>query len=109
MRIDRTHDLNEHELKDRINEFVNNLAQMEIPGDVIISNISKTWQNDTLNFSFRVAKGFFGSNINGQIVVTDSNLVFDLNIPPFLAAFINEENLKSSVGQKIDELIFNKN
>jgi hypothetical protein len=109
MRIDKPHSLKVEDLKSRIDEFVSKLTHMEISGGVTISKISKTWQIDTMLFSFHAAKGFFGSTITGKILATDSHLIFDLNVPPFLAALINEENLKRSVGQKIDELIFNKN
>jgi hypothetical protein len=98
MRIDKPHSLKVEDLKSRIDEFVSKLTHMEIPGGVSISKISKTWQNDNMDFSFNAAKGFFGSTITGKILVTDSHLIFDLNAPPFLAAFINEENLKSGVG-----------
>ena len=107
MRIEKTHNLNSDEVIERIDQLINNLTQQQITGDITVSNISKVWQEEFMDFSFRVSKGFFGANIQGKISVTDSNIVLDVIIPPIISAFINEQQMKDSVGQKMGEVFSN--
>ena len=105
MRIEETYPHSTEELKSRIDTFVDSLKSLPLPGGVSVSNISKKWEGDRMPFSFHAAKGFFGTSISGDIVVSGSTVILDLAIPALVSSFVNEGDLRTSVIEMMDKIL----
>lgn len=105
MHIEQSHQLGKDEVRKRADQLTDNLINMPIPGGVSIGDISKQWNGDTMDFSFRASQGFFGANISGSVQVTDNNVALDVNVPPILSTFISEDKIKAMIQNKMAETL----
>jgi hypothetical protein len=105
MHIEQHHQLGKDEIKRRADALANSLTEMPISGGVTISDLSTKWNGDQMDFSFRVSKGFFGANIKGEIAVSDADLALDINVPPIIYKFIDENKLEDIIKNKMTEIL----
>jgi hypothetical protein len=105
MRIEQSHTLTIEEVKKRTDGLADSLVGLPIPGGVSVSDIVKRWNGDELEFSFRISKGFLGAPIKGRLSVTATHAALDLDVPPILFNFINEEMIHNVLQQKMAETL----
>ena len=105
MRIENIYEHNSEELRSRIDKFIDSLQSLQFPGGISVSNISKKWQGDRMPFSFNVAKSFFSTNISGEVLISASKVVLDVNIPKMVSAFVDEGQLKTIIQKKMDDIL----
>ena len=74
MKIIESHNMSREAARSRIDEVLPQLLG-EFGSDV--SDISNTWNDDTMSFSL-IAIGF---NIKGKLDVTESDIIIDVGIP----------------------------
>ncbi|HLP18154.1 MAG TPA: polyhydroxyalkanoic acid system family protein [Bacteroidota bacterium] len=105
MRIEQSHSLGKEEVKKRSDGLAESLVNMPIPGGVSVGDISRQWHDDTMDFAFRVSKGFFGADIKGQVNVTDTNVILDIKVPPIVSSFVDEDKIRSVIQTRMSELV----
>lgn len=105
MHIEQQHSLEKEEVKKRGEAIAGSLASMTIPGGVTLSDIAREWHEDRMDFSFRVSKGFLGANVKGQLLVSDSKVVLDIDVPPVLSNFINQQQIEGAIKNKMAEAV----
>jgi hypothetical protein len=105
MRIEQTHRLTKEEVKKRGDALADSLTAMPLPDELEIGDIAREWHDDQMDFSFRVSQGFFGTEIRGLILVTETNVVLEIKVPPFLASFIDVEKIQGKIKNKMTEIL----
>lgn len=105
MQIEQNHALGKDEVKKRAEALADGLTTMPLPSGIDIGSIVREWHEDTMDFSFRVSKGFFGATIKGTVVVADTTAVLDLAIPSIVKSFIDEEQIRNVLQTKMAETL----
>jgi hypothetical protein len=100
MYITREHYKNKSEAIEIIDRYLDSLLEKSFPGGVKVTDPYKTWNSDTLWFSFTVEKGLMpGIYISGTIKVTDRFVFLSADVPGIVTGFLPE----SKIREKIDE------
>lgn|SRR5512142_1931070 len=105
MRIERKNSLGKAEAIRRIDNLVESLMASNFPGGVRITDAEKRWADNTMHFSFKASKGFFGTTIDGVVNVDDDNVVLESELPGVVRSLVGEEKIRDVVGQHLDELL----
>jgi len=58
-------------------------------------------------FSFGAAKNFFRTSVSGEINISGSSIVLDVNILKIVSSFVEEAKLRAMIQNKIDEVLLN--
>jgi hypothetical protein len=104
MHIERRHNVGKEEAIQKIDTFLDDLMRRQFPGDVAIKDASKSWSDNTMRFSFRAKKGFFGATISGVIRVNDDSIVVDADLPGVVTAFVSEDQIRNVINEQFDGL-----
>ncbi len=105
MRIEQHHGLGTDEVKKRGDALADSLITLPLPGDIEITNLVKQWNGEAMDFSFRISKGFFGANIKGQVIASDDAAVLEIAIPPLVAKFIDENQIRTVLEKKMADAL----
>ena len=105
MRIEHTHRLTKDEVKKRGEALAESLTAMPLPDELEIGDLAREWHDDQMDFTFRVSQGFFGTDIRGLLLVTESNVVLEIKVPPFLSSFIDVEKIEGKIKNKMAEIL----
>jgi len=104
MYIERKHNVSKEEAIHKIDTFLDDLMRRQFPGDVAIKEASKSWSDNTMRFSFKAKKGFFGATISGVICVNDDSVVVDSDLPGLVTAFVSEDQMRNVINEQLDSL-----
>ena len=104
MHIERTHNVGKKEAIHKIDTFLDDLMRRQFPGGVAIKEVSRSWSDNALRFSFNAKKGFFGTKISGVIRVTDDSVVMDSDLPGVVTAFVSEDQIRNVINEQLDGL-----
>jgi len=105
MRIEQHHGLGRDEVKKRGDALADSLLTLPLPGDIEITNLVKEWNGDAMDFSFRISKRFLGTHIKGQVIASDDAAVLDIAIPPLVANFVDEKQIRSVLEKKMADAL----
>ena len=105
MYIEEPHDLGQQEAIERIDHFLDGLMQQAPPGGVTIKNPAKSWDGNTMDFSFTAAKGFFGTTIRGQVRVEDDRVIMDTELPALVRNLIGEDRIRDTISRELGRLL----
>ena len=108
MRIEQKHTLGREEAIRRITVVVADLLHREPPGGVKVSEVTKSWTGDTMQFSFTAKKGFFGATISGTVQVADTLVTLEAALPGILTAFVPEEKISGDVQGQLAKVLAGK-
>ena len=81
MRVPITHDLDKDEVRRRLRERSHEIADF-IPGGM--ADVTTGWPDDD---HMTVAVRAMGQGIDGQVIIEDGQVVFEINLPPALSFF----------------------
>lgn len=104
MQIAREHKTDKLTARTKIDKFLTNLARLELPKKVKIINPAKTWQDDTLTFSFSFKKGLIAEGVVGQIMVTDTEVTASSELSEFVKEVIGEQKIVKVFDKNFKEL-----
>lgn len=104
MHIERNHKIGKSEAIRRIDTFLDQLLQQELPGGVKIRDATKRWDGDVMNFSFKARKGLLSATIAGIIRVSDQTVVLDSELPGMVTTFVGEEKIREVTNKQFDAL-----
>jgi putative polyhydroxyalkanoic acid system protein len=104
MHIERRHNVGKEVAIRKIDTFLDDLMRRQFPGDVAIKEASKNWSDNTMRFSFKAKKGFFGTTISGVIRVNDDSVVMDSDLPGVVTAFVSEDQIQNVINEQLDGL-----
>lgn len=90
---------------ERIDIFLDQLAENGLPGEVRISDKKKTWEDNIMNLSFKVNKGFLGVIIKGKAVVEEDNVTIEMDLPAIVTKFTDEEAIKKFLHSESEKLL----
>lgn len=105
MHIEQNHTLNLEEVKRRSDALAESLAALPIPDGVTIDELEHSWHGNTMDFSFHLSQGFFGTDIKGRVTASAASLALDIDVPPIVMAFIDEDNLEAAVRRKMADVL----
>jgi hypothetical protein len=105
MRIERTYAHSSDELKRRLEQLTDGFSAIKLPAGVAVSNISKSWQGDTLKFSFTAGMGFFSATIGGQAMVSGSSVILEVTLPGMMSAMIDERDVEGRIAAQLDAVM----
>ena len=105
MIVERKHVLPSHVVKERIDSVIDELIEQP-PGNVIVSDVAKAWDGDTLRFRFLATKKLFGPlkttvPIEGRVTVTPTLVRLEAQLP----ALVSEESVKRVLEREFDARI----
>lgn len=105
MRLEQNHDLGQPEAIRRIDLFLDRLIQHPLPRGLTIESPSKVWSGNVMTFSFKAKKGWLGATIAGRLSVNDHAVIFDMDLPGLVKAFVSEDEIQALLNQQFDSLL----
>ena len=75
------------------------------PGGVTIRNPAKSWDGNTMSFSFTAAKGFFGTTIRGLLRVEPDRVIMDAELPALVRSVVGEDRIRDTVARELGRLL----
>jgi hypothetical protein len=75
----------------------------EIPGGgaVQLTNHRKNWNGATMDFSVTASVGFISLPISGTVLVDDTNITVNVELPTLVSKFIGEDKIRAGVEGRV--------
>lgn len=108
MKIERNHKASQQEAIQKIDSFLDELMKRDFPGGVVVKEPTKSWSGNTMDFSFKLKKGLFGTKLAGKIQVEDGKIILNSELPGLVKTLVSEEKISDVIGQQIDTLFTTK-
>jgi hypothetical protein len=105
MRVTISHDKGQKEAMRIVDQSAQDLMSGIPTGPVRITDPEKSWNGNTMNFSFRVKMGLFRTSIHGTVLVTDKDAIIDVELPGIMKTFLPEEKIRAAVETKVRGLL----
>ena len=108
MKIERNYKASQQEAIHKIDSFLDELMKRDFPGGVVVKEPTKSWSGNTMDFSFKLKKGFLGTKLAGKIQVEDGKIILDSELPGLVKTLVSEDKISDVIGQQIDTLFTTK-
>jgi hypothetical protein len=105
MKITIAHDKGIQEAKRIVDQSAQDLIQSIPGGPVKIVDAQKTWEGNTMSFSFRGKMGLFSATVHGTATVDDKDVIIDVELPGLLKKLVPEEKVRAAVETKVRGLL----
>jgi hypothetical protein len=105
MQIEVQHSLGEAAAIRKLDTFFEELKQRQWPGDVEVTNARTAWNGNGMQFSFFVGKGRFGTDISGDVVVSEARVVLRSDLPVLARAFIGEDRIRDTIARELGRVL----
>ena len=96
MRVTVSHNKGQAEAVRRVNEGIDQLFQSAGSAGVEIRNLERSWNGNTMNFSFTGKMGPFTAPIRGTVLATDTELTIDVDLG-VVGKFMPEDKIRRSI------------
>lgn len=96
MRVTVSHDLGQATAIARVNAGVEQLFQSASSAGVEVRNLQRSWNGNTMTFSFTGKMGPFTAPISGAVQVSDNELILDVDLG-IVANFIPEDKIRRDI------------
>ncbi len=103
MRITLAHRTTQSEAIKKINSYLDDLMQRKF-SMATITDPNKNWEGNIMRFSFGVNIMFFNLDFSGIVIVTDSEVVGESDLPELVSRFVSEEKIREVITRKFNEL-----
>jgi hypothetical protein len=108
MYLEYKHNLDKETAKQRIDEYISKLDNMQFAGGFAVEDLKKDWTNDEVMFSFNIKKMIIERRVEGNIKLKENNLlIMDLELPDIIKNFVTEENLEKTIKKNLDTVLSN--
>jgi hypothetical protein len=104
MQIEHNHNVGKEEAIHKIDTFLDELMHRQLSAGVTVTEPSKSWSEQTMRFSFKAKKGFFGTTISGVIRVNDDSILIDSDLPRLVTTFVSEDKIRDVINEQLDSL-----
>lgn len=88
-----------------VDQSAQDLMRSISTGPVVILQPEKSWNGNTMSFSFRGKMGPFTSTVHGTAVVTDKDITIDVELPGLLKKIVPEDKIRAAVETKAKGLL----
>ena len=105
MEWSQPHELTPAEVRRRLDRFLDGLAHTAFPAGVKLRHPHAAWNEDRLEFRFRLERGFLGADFHGEIIVQEHHLRLRCQVPALLAMLVGEDKAKAFVTRNLNELL----
>jgi hypothetical protein len=96
MRVTISHDKGQTEAMRLVNEGADRLFQSAGGAGIEIRNLERSWEANTLAFSFTGKMGPFTAPIRGSVIVNDQDLTVDVDLG-IVGKFMPEDKIRRSI------------
>ena len=96
MLVTVAHDKGQAEAIRLVNEGVDRLFRSAGSAGVEIRNLERSWDTNTLSFSFTGKMGPFTAPIRGTVLVAETDLTIDVDLG-IVAKFMPEEKIRQNI------------
>jgi Putative polyhydroxyalkanoic acid system protein (PHA_gran_rgn) len=103
MRIERSIQVGRAAAIQKVDAFIDDLSRMPMADGISIKEVTKSWADNVMTFSFKAKKGFFGATISGTARVNDDSAILDLELPAILKAFVSEDQIRAAINKEFDK------
>jgi hypothetical protein len=100
MHIEHRHTVGKAEAIRRIDTLLDGLMRQP-PGGITIQDVSKSWSDGVLNFSFKAKKGVFGVTLSGTVQVSDDSATMDCDLPGLVTTFVSEDKIRNDISRHL--------
>lgn len=104
MRITISHNKNPQEIIKIIDRGVEEAYKSVPAGMVQLADQQRSWQGNTMAFSFVAKAGFISSPVRGTVDVTDKDVTVDVDMG-LLGKFISEDTAKKTIEGRVKGLL----
>ena len=105
MQIKLNHKTSQLLAKEKMDTFLAGLLQTELTGGFRIKNPQKRWAGNRMEFSFTVKKSWVpGINVEGTILVSETEVIMDCDLPGLITAFVNESEIREVITSQFNGL-----
>ena len=105
LRIEVKHNLGRERAIEKIDRFFDKLPDLKHPAGISIVDASRSWQDNVMNISFKAKKGFIRLNVTGEATVDEDVVIIEINLPPIVASFISEDQIRSTFLEKVEAFL----
>ena len=105
MRVTISHDKGQKEAMRIIDQSAQDLLSGIPTGPVRITDSKKSWDGNTMNFSFRAKMGLFSSSVRGTVLVTEKDVTIDVELPGIVKNLVPEEKIRATLETKAKGLL----
>lgn len=84
MRITISHNKSKQEAMRVVNDATDQVLRPLFSGPITMSDVQKQWNGSQLNFSLAAGMGLVRVPIHGFILVTDTDITIDVDLPIFI-------------------------
>ena len=105
MRVTVSHTKGKQEATRIIDQTTEDVVKGIVAGPVQITDQSRSWNGDTMNFGFTARMGPIAAPIRGTVAVAETEVVIDVELPGFLKSFLPEERIRSEVQTRVRGLL----
>ena len=100
MRVTIAHEKGQQEAKRIVDQSAQDLIQSVAAGPVKIVDPVKTWDGNTMTFSFRGKMGLFGATVHGTVLVNEKDVTIDVELPGMVKKFVAEDKIRAALETK---------
>jgi hypothetical protein len=104
MNLEYKHDLDTGTAKQRIDEYVDKLDNMQFSGGFAIDDMKKSWTGDEMQLSMNLKKMVIDRRIKGNFRFKEKLLIMDVEIPSVVLNLISEKNLEQIIRRNLDTI-----
>ena len=105
MKITITHNKGQQEAKRIVDQSAQDLIQSIPAGPVKIVDAQKTWDGNTMSFSFRGKMGLFSATVHGTAVANEKDVTIEVELPGLLKKLVSEDKVRAAVETKARGLL----
>ena len=104
MRITITHNKNPQDVIKLIDRGVEEAYKTVPAGMVHIADAQRSWEGNSMAFSFVAKAGFISSPVRGTVDVTDKDVTVDVDLG-LLGKFISEDTARQTIEGRVKGLL----
>lgn len=105
MRLEIKHNLGKEKAIEKIDGFLDKLAEKELPAGIKIENPKKEWSENVMTVSFKAKKSIFGVDIKGTATVFEDHVIIEVDLPAIITSFVSEEDIANRLKSGAQELL----
>ncbi len=77
------------------------LFQIPGGGAVQLSDHRKNWNGSAMDFALTASVGFISLPISGTVIVDDTNITVNVDLPALVSKFIGEDKIRAGVEGRV--------
>ena len=106
MRVTVTHDKGLEGAKKLVEESSTQMIGAAASGGPVqITDVIRTWNGSNMDFSFKGRMGMFSAPIKGKVLVSETDVVVDVELPGMLKHFMPEEKVRAQLESRVRGLL----